>query len=63
MFRDTKSSDEAVATAPGFEPRTALGRRLWELRQQILAEGEPTLEWSDLERELAARRGECSAGD
>ena len=40
-----------------WQPRTALGRRLWVLRQQIVATGEPLLSWEDLERELAERRG------
>ena len=40
-----------------WQPQTALGRRLWEIRQQIIATGEPLLSWDDLERELAERRG------
>lgn len=38
------------------QPKTALGRRLWALRQRIVATGEPLLSWEDLERELAERR-------
>ena len=40
-----------------WQPQTALGRRLWEIRKQIIATGEPLLSWADLERELAERRG------
>jgi hypothetical protein len=40
-----------------FEPRTELGRRLWELRKRIVSSGEPLLDWDDLEREVAERRG------
>ena len=40
-----------------WQPQTALGRRLWEIRQRIIATGEPLLSWDDLERELAERRG------
>jgi hypothetical protein len=38
--------------------KTALGRRLWSLRQQVLRSGAPLLDWEDLEREIAERRGE-----
>lgn len=40
-----------------WQPQTALGRRLWEIRQRIIVTGEPLLSWEDLERELAERRG------
>jgi len=38
--------------------RTPLGRRLWLLRQQAVRSGEPLLDWDDLSREVAGRRGE-----
>jgi hypothetical protein len=60
---DAKSREAAAESTPAYEPRTPLGRRLWELREQILAEGEPTLDWDDLERELASRRGHRTADD
>jgi hypothetical protein len=42
-----------------YHPRTPLGKRLWELRQQILADDKvPLLDWEGVERELAERRGE-----
>jgi hypothetical protein len=41
-----------------FHPRTPLGRKLWEIRQRIVDSGEPLLDWEDLEREVAERRGE-----
>ena len=40
--------------------RTALGRRLWELRARIVARGERLLTWDDVDREVEARRGERS---
>ncbi len=40
-----------------WQPQTALGRRLWEIRRRIVATGEPLLSWEDLEHELAERRG------
>jgi hypothetical protein len=41
-----------------FVPRTALGRRLWELRQRIIDSGERLLDWEEIDREIASRRGE-----
>lgn len=46
-----------------FHPRTELGRRLWELRKKIVASGEPLLDWDDIEREVAERRGGVSEHD
>jgi hypothetical protein len=46
-----------------FQPRTPLGRSLWELRKQIVASGEPLLDRDDLEREVAERRGGVSDDD
>ena len=42
-----------------YEPRTPLGRRLWEIRAKIVASGEPLLGWEEIEREVAERRGEA----
>ena len=41
-----------------YEPRTELGRKLVRLRKEIELSGEPLLDWDDLEREIAERRGE-----
>ncbi len=41
-----------------FHPLTPLGRELWEIRQRVLESGQPLLDWEDLEREVADRRGE-----
>jgi hypothetical protein len=41
-----------------FQPRTPLGRELWEIRQRVLESGEPLLDWEGLEREIAERRGD-----
>ena len=37
--------------------RTPLGKKLRELRAEILGSGEPTLDWTGIEEEVAARRG------
>ena len=41
-----------------FEPKTELGRRLWEIRRKAIAEGMRLLSWEELEQEKAKRRGE-----
>lgn len=40
-----------------YVPRTELGRRLMAIRQEIVASGTPLLDWDDIEREVAERRG------
>lgn len=40
------------------QPRTALGQRLMQLRERIVRSGTPLLGWNEIEREVAARRGE-----
>jgi len=45
-----------------YLPRTALGRKLWQLRQVSLASSdEPLLDWEGVAREVAERRGEPEA--
>ncbi|MCY6489415.1 hypothetical protein [Leptolyngbya sp. GGD] len=49
---------------PKEEPEISpLGKRLRELRAEIVASGEPLLSREDLERELAERRGGISNWD
>ncbi|HEY9665388.1 MAG TPA: type II toxin-antitoxin system Phd/YefM family antitoxin [Coleofasciculaceae cyanobacterium] len=38
--------------------QTPLGRKLYRIRQQIVATGEPLLDWDEVNREVAERRGE-----
>jgi hypothetical protein len=40
-----------------FTPRTPLAKRLWELRQEVLASGTPLLNLDEIRRELQDRRG------
>jgi hypothetical protein len=35
-----------------------LGERLAQIREKIVASGEPLLSWEEIEREFAERRGE-----
>ena len=42
-----------------FHPKTALGKKLWEIRQRSIAEGTKLLTEPELEQELADRRGGC----
>ncbi|NEP58140.1 MAG: hypothetical protein F6K31_14145 [Symploca sp. SIO2G7] len=46
------------ATDPAFHPATTpLGKKLQEIRAQIIASGTPLLTIEDVEREVAERRG------
>jgi hypothetical protein len=36
-----------------------LGERLLRIRERIIASGEPLLSWTEIEREVAERRGEA----
>jgi hypothetical protein len=40
-----------------YVPRTPLGQRLWQIRQEVIESGEPLLDWDDVEKEIAERRG------
>ena len=46
---------QTKAPSPGAEriPRTALGKKLLEVRQRIVSSGRPLLDWDDIDRELA----------
>ena len=46
--------------APSFTPRTPLAKRLWELRQEVVASGVPLLNLDEIRQELQARRAACS---
>ena len=51
------------ATQPPFELRTPLAKKLWEIRQRIVASGRPLLDWNDVEREIAEQRGAPIEGE
>lgn len=55
---ESKESGAEEASASPTPPRTELGRELWMIRRRILASGVPLLDWSQIEAEVAARRGE-----
>jgi hypothetical protein len=40
-----------------YQPKTLLGRRLKEIRAEIVASGEPLLDWEGIEHEKNERRG------
>jgi hypothetical protein len=54
MEKHDKTSKEKT---PSFSPRTPLAKRLWELRQEVLASGMPLLNLDEIRQELQARRG------
>jgi hypothetical protein len=41
---------------PPYQPRTSLGKRLWEIRGQIMASGERPLGWDEIEKEVSEQR-------
>jgi len=41
---------------PPYQPRTSLGKRLWEIRGQIMASGENPLGWDESDTEVAEQR-------
>jgi hypothetical protein len=43
--------------ASDFQPKTNLGKKLWEIRQQAIANGMTLLTEPELEQELVDRRG------
>ena len=51
-----KHREEAQSTA--FTPQTGLGKHLWKIRRRIVASGERLLNWDEIDREVAERRGE-----
>jgi hypothetical protein len=55
-YLKTLLPDRADATHD-FQPKTALGQRLWEIRQRAIADGMTCLTESEVEQELTDRRG------
>jgi len=41
-----------------YQPRTSLGKRLWEIRGQIMASGERPLGWDEIEKEVSEHRSD-----
>jgi hypothetical protein len=54
-----KTDPHTQETGSSFKPKTPLGRRLWSIRKRIVASGETLLGWDEIEKEVAARRGEA----
>jgi len=46
---------------PAYQPRTSLGKRLWEIRGQIMSSGERPLGWGEIEREVSEQRNDPGA--
>ena len=54
---------QSTQTSHTYRPQTALGRKLWKLRQQMVASGTPLLSWDELEHEIAERSGKRERDD
>ena len=63
--RDAERRWHRLPPAPiaDYRPRTALGRRLLELRAKIVAAGTPLLDWDGVEREVRERRGDLGGDE
>ena len=46
------------AGLPPYQPRTSLGKRLWEIRGQIMASGERPLGWDEIDKEVSEQRND-----
>ena len=53
----TEESPTHGLPEPPFPLATPLAKKLWELRQKIIASGVPLLDWDDIAREVQERRG------
>ena len=57
--RVTEMPTASVGTRlPPYQPRTSLGKRLWEIRGQIMASGERPLGWDEIEKEVSEQRSD-----
>ena len=52
-----ENAEVHVTIQTATDARTALGRRLRELRSEIMKTGTTPLEWDEIEKEVAAGRG------
>jgi hypothetical protein len=53
----TNETDNTHANSPKFQPCTPLGKQLWALRQQHIANGGKLLTGDELDKEIEERRG------
>lgn len=53
-FYGQEKSQDPMAS---YTPKTSLGKRLQEIRAEIVSSGEMLLDWEGIEREKAERRG------
>jgi len=51
-IQDSYAEELKLARAGKRNARTALGRKLWEIREHAIAAGEPLVNLEDIEREL-----------
>ena len=52
-----KSESEVTASKSDFVPQTALGKKLWQIRQKAISSGLQLLNEDEIEQELTTRRG------
>jgi len=55
----TSIEKHSIPSQPSYEPKTELGKKLWQIRTQAIAAGKiELLDWEGIEKEIAERRGE-----
>ncbi|GJD24195.1 hypothetical protein RIVM261_091510 [Rivularia sp. IAM M-261] len=52
-----KFESASIASEPIYIPKTPLAKKLWAIRQEAIASGMKLLDSSEVEKELAERRG------
>ena len=61
MPAETAPITSSLSDRAAYQPRTKLGKRLWELRSQIVASGVKLLDWDEIEQEVTERRESARA--
>ena len=56
-FVEALKSESSATAEIGYIPQTPLAKKLWEIRQRAIDSGMQLLNSSEIERELAERRG------
>jgi hypothetical protein len=55
--RKKNAGDGGRSVLADYSARTELGKRLWEIRKQAAASGQPLVGWDEIEKEIEGRRG------
>jgi len=56
----TKVRKSPAKSPEAYRARTRLGKKLMAMRKRVAASGQPLLDWDEIRREVADRRGEAN---